>query len=75
MKFCNFCNAYNVTLYPLKSWDKDTTSYYCSKHIDDAKSFQETQKRNFIDYYKDPNARSFLSSENLALWEKLRQTK
>ena len=75
MKSCTYCNTYEGPLYPLKDWNRDRISFYCSKHIEQVRSFQEKQKKDFIDYYRDPHTRSYLSPESLALWEKLAEGK
>lgn len=68
--YCMFCNSYKE-LYPVKEWNKDRTNYYCEKHWKDAKKYEDENKRNFYEYYKEPRRFEWLSDESKELWRKI----
>ena len=68
--YCMFCNRYEE-LHPVKEWSKDRINYYCDNHWEDAKKYNDKQKRNFYEYYKEPSRFEWLSEENKELWRKI----
>ncbi|MDK8641344.1 hypothetical protein [Niallia taxi] len=58
-------------LLPFKPWDKpENIQWYCEEHYKQAKSYDEQQKRAFLDYYSDPLRREWLPEKSLKLYKR-----
>lgn len=68
--YCLFCIRH-TNLFPVKEWNKERINYYCDKHLEDAKKYNETNKRAFYEYYKEPMRFEWLTEENKELWRKI----
>jgi hypothetical protein len=68
---CHYCGE-RKTVAPLSHWDnEEMISYFCRDHYMDAAGHYEKDKQGFLEYYKDPVRRSWLSPKNLALYNRL----
>ena len=71
---CLYCNKSSVVVYPITFWNETKEKYYCEKHFQQVKSFDEEQKRRFWEYYRSSELRQeCLSEKSRALWEKINE--
>lgn len=68
---CLFC-AKETLVAPVESWNgRGRTRFYCQEHYFDVVNNQEKQKNDFINYYSNEEARSWLDPKTLELYNRL----
>lgn len=56
-------------LLPFKPWDNpEKIHWYCEEHYKQAKSYDEKEKKTFLEYYADPGRREWLPEKSLNLY-------
>lgn len=56
-------------LLPFKPWDNpEKIHWYCEDHYKQAKSYDEKEKKTFLEYYANPGRRVWLPEKSLNLY-------
>lgn len=75
MEICLFCgrNGEYSKMYKSRHWDNpDKYDWYCEKHIDEVRRFQNKQIRSFLEHFKDPALREkYLNDNQKSLYDRL----